>query len=114
MAETVAWVQRNADVLVDSHGIGGDPSRGEPYGFASWAPRMGILAVRNPSTKPAEIAVDVQQAFELPRGAGHRYMLVNPWKGANQRSFPFLQGGKPFVLKLAPLEVLTFEAHPAY
>ena len=48
VAEAIQWVQRNADVLVDSHGIGGNPAKDEVYGFASWQPRMGVLVLRNP------------------------------------------------------------------
>ena len=36
------WSRTNADALVDSHWIGGDPSRQEVYGYASWSPRKGI------------------------------------------------------------------------
>ena len=30
-----------------------DPGDGQPYGYASWSPRKGILALRNPGPKPA-------------------------------------------------------------
>ena len=45
LAEAANWSRANADVLVDTHWIGGDPNRGEVYGYASWSPRKGIVAL---------------------------------------------------------------------
>jgi len=112
LAEALAWMRRSADVLVDSHGIGGDPSRLEPYGFASWSPRMGILVLRNPSDAPATFAVDLQDAFELPRGAASRYELSVPWREAANRPRLTVRAGQPHTFRLAPFEVLTLEALP--
>ena len=41
-----AVLQARWDLSPDSRGIGGDPGKGEVYGFASWTPRMGIVALR--------------------------------------------------------------------
>ena len=53
LAEAAKWSRANADVLVDTHWIGGDPSKLEVYGFASWSPRKGIVMLRNPDEQPA-------------------------------------------------------------
>ncbi|MCC7086179.1 MAG: hypothetical protein IT427_14345 [Pirellulales bacterium] len=119
MAETIAWMRRNADVLVDSHGIGGDPLRGEPYGYASWSPRMGILALRNPSDKTQTLEVDFQRAFELPDGSPTRYVLSSPWRKTAINAPPPLDGVAGagavahYTFQLAPCEVLVVEARPA-
>lgn len=103
IAEAAGWVQQNADVLADSHGIGGDPAKGEVYGFASWSPRLGILVLRNPSDRPADFRIDLEQAFELPAGASRRYALRTRWGRAV---------GRPQTVSLAPFEVLVLEAAP--
>jgi hypothetical protein len=109
-AESIAWLQRNADVLVDSHGIGGDPGKGLVYGFASWSPRLGIVTLRNPTGHTAEYALDLQQAFELPTGAPRRYVLRTPWKQFSPVPQYTASAGKPIPLPLAPWEVLVLEA----
>jgi len=43
LAEAAAWSRANADVLVDTHWIGGDPSLLEVYGWASWKPGKAVL-----------------------------------------------------------------------
>ena len=54
LAEAAKWSRDNADVLVDTHWIGGDPAQLEVYGWASWNPRKAILVLRNPSDKRAD------------------------------------------------------------
>jgi hypothetical protein len=111
-AEAIQWIQRNSDVLVDSHGIGGSPAKGEVYGFASWSPRLGILTLRNPSAQPASLSVDIQNAFELPPRAPRRYALRSPWKQSAPPPASQLEAGKPHNFNLAPFEVLVLEAMP--
>jgi hypothetical protein len=113
VAEAIRWVQRNADVLVDSHGIGGNPAKDEVYGFASWQTRMGVLVLRNPAERPAQFAVDLQEAFELPPGAPRRYVLRTAWKQSSPPPQYRLEAGKPFSFSLAPKEVLVLGAVPA-
>ena len=55
LAEAASWSRQNADVLVDTHWIGGDPAKLEVYGWASWTPAKAILVLRNPSDKPATL-----------------------------------------------------------
>lgn len=112
LAEAAAWSRNNADVLVDVHWLGGDPGAGEPYGYASWSPRKGILALRNPGEKPAEMKVDLKAAFGVPDGAARRYTLVSPWKDNGQTEKLTLEAGKPHTFKLAPFEARVLEAVP--
>ena len=112
VAEAVGWVQHNADVLVDTHGIGGDPARGEAYGYASWSPRKGVLVLRNPAERPAQFPIDVQTAFELPKNAPRRYSARSPWRQPDGREPIVLQAGRAHALQLAPFEVVVLEAVP--
>lgn len=112
VAETIRWVQSNADVLVDSHGIGGDPGKAEVYGFASWQPRKGVLVLRNPADHPSEFRVDLEEVFELPDDAARRYVLSSPGKPSSLPTQLQLDADKPVSLTLAPKEVLVLEAAP--
>jgi hypothetical protein len=112
LAEAAGWARRNADVLVDTHWVGGDPGEGEVYGHASWSPRKGILFLRNPSDRPSSIALDVARAFELPEGAPQAYELKVPWRDDAGRSIVRIEAGVPHAFVLAPFEVLVFDARP--
>ncbi len=111
-AEAVKWSRANSDVLVDSHWLGGDPGKGEVYGFASWSPRKGILVLRNPSSAAASMGVDVQAAFELPPGAARDYRSKTVWSDAKDRTEVTLSAGRPHLFELGPFEVLVLEAEP--
>ena len=113
LAETARWCRENADVLVDTHWVGGDPEQLQVYGFASWSPRLGIVSVRNPSTKPASYTIDVAKAFELPQGAAPRYTVRRLWEPQKPGKTVTLEAGHPHTFELAPFEVLAFEAIPA-
>ncbi len=110
LAEAAHWARGNADVLRDTHWVGGDPAALEVYGWASWSPRKGILVLRNPSDRPQEISLDVRDAFELPAGAALVYRAHSPWKDDAAQAAITLMAGTPYRFQLRPFEVVTLEA----
>ena len=112
LAEAAKWSRSNADVLKDTHWIGGDPAWLEVYGWASWTPKKAILVLRNPSDHPQNIHVDVQQAFELPANAPQAYTAKSPWKDDAGKAAIELRAHAPHEFQLAPFEVLTLDVTP--
>ncbi|MGB6194046.1 MAG: enterotoxin, partial [Terracidiphilus sp.] len=112
LAEAAKWSRANADVLKDTHWIGGDPAWLEVYGWASWAPRKGILVLRNPSSKPQSISIRLQDALELPSGAARAYSATSPWKSDAGRAALTLRALESHEFQLAPFEVLTLDLAP--
>ena len=112
LAECTRWSRENADVLVDVHWVGGDPGKAEPYGYAAWSPRKGILLLRNPADAPQSIRVDLGAAFELPAKARTAYRVSAPWSAADRNVPERLAAGQLYELKLNPLEILLIEAVP--
>ena len=41
VAEAAKWAHAHAEILVDSHWVGGDPLKLEPYGYAAWSRQGG-------------------------------------------------------------------------
>ncbi|MBE6418177.1 MAG: enterotoxin [Akkermansiaceae bacterium] len=109
LAAAAKWTRANADTLVDSHWVGGDPAALEAYGFASWSPAKGILVLRNPSDREQEFAFDPAAVFELPLGAALRYALSSP-KGDELPAE--VAAGVSTSLRLKPFGVLVIEAAP--
>ncbi len=110
LAEAAKWSRDNADVLVDTHWVGGDPAVGEVYGWAAWSERKGILSLRNPSDKPGSITIDIGKAFELPDGAAEKYSLKSPWKENAKSEAIVLSVGETHTFKMEPFGVLVFDA----
>ncbi|HYV76402.1 MAG TPA: enterotoxin, partial [Candidatus Binatia bacterium] len=112
LAEAAAWSRANADVLVDTHWIGGDPALLEVYGWASWSPKKAILVLRNPSDKAQDVAIDIERAFELPAKTPRAYTLHSPWKEDREQPGVSVVGGLPHMFSLKPFEVLALEGAP--
>ena len=112
LAEAAQWSRENADVLVDTHWIGGDAGNGEPYGYASWSPRKGILCVRNPSNRPQVMTLKLADVFELPQGAAKQYTLKSPWKADTGIPARNVAAEVEYRLELQPFEVCILEAMP--
>ena len=109
LAESAQWARANADILVDTHWIGGDPNKLEVYGWASWTPRKGIISLRNPNDQPQTFSLDVQQALELPNGVTKKFVLKSPWKEDAGRAPVSAEAGKPVTISLQPFEIVTLE-----
>ena len=112
VAEAVQWSRANADVLVDSHWVGGDPAKGEVYGFASWSPRKGILVLRNPAERPAHFDVNLKALFELPDGAPRRYLIQYPWRKPPGNLGKTVDATRSLAHVMAPFQVQVLEAIP--
>ena len=109
LAAAAKWTRANADTMVDSHWVGGDPAALEAYGFASWSPAKGILVLRNPADAEQEFSFDPAAVFELPLGAPMRYALSSP-KGDELPAEVAV--GTATTLRLKPFQVLVLEAAP--
>lgn len=112
LAEAARWSRANAEVLKDTHWVGGDPAWLEVYGWASWSSEKGILVLRNPSDKSQSIKLRLQDAFELPVEAAQSYLARSPWASdAGQTRFT-IEAQQPHEFKMSPFEVLTLEMTP--
>jgi hypothetical protein len=110
LAEAANWSRANADVLVDTHWIGGDPAKGKIYGWASWSPRKAIITLRNPDDQPAAFTADPADLFELPANAKRKFRMHSPWKADRDEPDVVIRGSEPCTFKLAPFEVLALES----
>ena len=112
LAEAAKWSRTNADVLVDTHWIGGDAAKGQPYGYASWSARKGILCMRNPSSEPRGLTLKLAEAFELPQGAPQQYALKSPWEADRHRPAEIVAADVEYRSILRAFEVRVLEATP--
>lgn len=111
LAEAAKWSRTNADVLKDTHWIGGDPAWLEIYGWASWSSGKGILVLRNPNDREQIISIKLQDAFELPPEAPQSYLARSPWRDETNHPIP-LNAQQSHEFHLAPFEVVTLDMTP--
>ncbi len=117
LASCIAWVRRNADVLADTHWVGGNPwnkttKDGDIYGWASWNPEKCTLALRNSSNKPKTLKSTLRQILDVPPGVVGSVMLKSSF--ADQRHLKGIMDRKLNVdteisITLEPMEVIVME-----
>ena len=112
LAEAAKWSRANAQVLKDTHWVGGDPGRLDVYGWAAWTPAKAILTLRNPSDKPQPAVIDLARQLELPPGAARRFRAHSPWRSDVAQPARELDADRPQTIELAPFQVLTLELAP--
>ena len=106
LAAGAKWSRAHAEILRDSHWIGGDPARGEVYGWASWSPERAVVALRNPSSHPQSLTLDLAATLELPQGAARSWRVSTPRHGGDLQSW---SADKSLVVNLKPFEVQLWD-----
>ena len=112
LAAAATWSQKNVDVLQDIHWIGGDPGRGEVYGYAGWSPRKGVFSLRNPSPDSQTIKLDIEKILELPQSSATYFMLAGAMDCGTIPGKLKVRKGKLFAVTLAPFELRIWNAIP--
>jgi hypothetical protein len=111
LAAAAKWSRANADVLRDSHWIGGDPGRLDVYGWAAWSPEKSIITLRNPDARSQTAVIDLQRQLELPKAAARLFHVRDVWKSGGDVPAQ-LDADRVSTVTLAPFEVLTLELTP--
>ena len=118
LAEAAKWSRANAEVLKDTHWVGGDPAWLDVYGWASWSAgdgsgkSKGILVLRNPSDHAQTIDITLKDVFELPADAAGEYVAKSPWKENAGHAEIVLSEHQRHRFHLAPFEVVTLDVVP--
>ncbi len=113
LAESAKWSRANAQVLKDTHWIGGDPAKLEVYGWAAWSPAKAIVTLRNPNDHPQDFAASLESLLELPAGAAPVFTARSPWKSQSNEPAIKISAQEHHVFHLQPFQVLTLELLPA-
>lgn len=113
LAEAAKWSRANADVLRDTHWIGGDPGRLDVYGWAAWSPAKAFITLRNPDDKPQLAILDVGRQLQLPEDAARSFNVSDVWHTGGGEVPKTLDADHAVTIRLQPFEVLTLQLVPA-
>ncbi len=109
LAEAAKWSRDNAEILKDTHWIGGDPARLEVYGWAAWTPQKAIITLRNPSERAQEFTAPLASLLELPDKTTQTYVVTSPWIASTQKQETHVSTQDRHMFLLQPFQVLTWE-----
>jgi len=113
LAETAKWSRNNAQILKDSHWIGGDPALLEVYGWAAWSPEKAIVTLRNPSDHPQGFTASLAALLELPGDGARAFVARTPWKSESAKPALTIPAQEQLTFHLEPFQVLTLELAPS-
>lgn len=111
LAAAIKWSRENADIMPDVHWVGGDPSKGDVYGFAAWSPKKAVLTLRNPSNAAKTYLVNTREVFELPSNSNPDYIFYNAKVNSKETKW-YVFKGTVHAVKLEPFEVMVLNAVP--
>ncbi|MGI4021703.1 MAG: hypothetical protein ACRYFA_09375 [Janthinobacterium lividum] len=103
LSEAANWAKSNEAILADVHWIGGDPSKGEVYGFAAWQDGKGTVTLRNPTSVTQSFGCSVQTAFEIPAGKSVNYVFND----AKSLTHSKVTEGSEIKIELKPFQVIV-------
>jgi hypothetical protein len=112
LADASRWAADNESVMTDTHWVGGDPAKGDIYGFAAWSPGKAILSLRNPTSVEKTFEVKTADIFELPRNIIDIFIFYDAITGSNMGNRKAFAEGRLFKISLKPFEVIVLDAIP--
>jgi hypothetical protein len=108
-AGLLKWARTNEDILRNTVIIPSRVELGEPYVYAHWLGRRGILAVRNPSNATRAFDLDMRAA-QAPKDLSDAACYTQyPYRKGIARQ---IKSNSIISLKLAPWELLILEIMP--
>ncbi|MCP4786814.1 MAG: hypothetical protein GY903_20550 [Fuerstiella sp.] len=111
LATTSRWAELNQDRLLNTVYVGGDPAKGQAYGYISWVDGKAILTVRNPDRRAQVIDVpfDERVFFRGEKHTSYRARVIYPFV----EKMPWrLTSGKDITIEAAGDTVTIYELDP--
>lgn len=110
ISRSMAWARKNFDVLMNTELIGGNPMKGETYGYVHFKGSRGIIAARNPVIEASKLKVELAVSLGLDRrAAGLVVQRVYPTRWTSPVIY---KAGDVMTLPLEGFETAVFEVSP--
>jgi hypothetical protein len=110
IGDAITWAKDRSAILADTHMIGGDPAKREPYGYAHFKESKGIIALRNPFITPVNISIHLSAEYGLDPFASNLVLeKVYPYRWISPRLY---SAGITIDIPLEGFETAIFELYP--
>ncbi len=108
-AGLLKWARRNQELLQNTVVLTSRVELGEPYAYAHWSGKRGIVAVRNPSNESQKYTLELAKAG-APKGLADGVCYAQyPYRKGIQEG---ITGRSEITLDLAPWELVFLEIVP--
>ena len=108
LADGLKWARRMFPTFKHVRYHGGDPKRGQVYGYTAWTDRQGYISIHNPSDAPKTYHVVLDKTMGVVGNGNCRPLLV-AGSSANVSLRPVYAVGDGFDVSLAPHDIVVME-----
>jgi hypothetical protein len=106
----MAWARKNFDLLMHTELVGGNPLKGESYGYVHFAGKRGIIAARNPVIESARLVVALDPALGMdPKATALVLQRLYPTRWTSPKLY---KAGDIVTLPLDGFEMTVYEVFP--
>jgi hypothetical protein len=110
LSQGLAWARDRFPVLMRTEMVGGNPMKGETYGYVHFVGSKGIIAARNPVIEASSLKVELTPANGLDPGASSLVLeRVYPTRWISPRLY---RTGDKITVPLDGFETSVYEVYP--
>jgi len=110
ISRAMAWARKNFDLLMHTELIGGNPLKGEAYGYVHFNGKRGIIAARNPVIEGTKLTVGIEAALGLdPKASSLVLQRLYPTRWTSPMLY---KAGDVITLPLDGFEMAVYEVFP--
>lgn len=109
MAEGLKWARDRFPAFSRVRMHGGQPGKGEAYGYSGWNNRMGYISIHNPSDHTQRYEVCLDRRMGLVPDSRARYRVSSPVGDVSGRLAPQYRYGDRLSVELQPGEILILD-----
>ncbi len=103
------WARGHEKLFRSSRMVGGDPRKGDIYGFSAFDEGRGVLSLRNPSAEPRTLERPLSSLLGLPRALRGRTFKLTGTFGASKTLEGVHLGSAALKAELPPLAIAVME-----
>lgn len=105
LAEGLVWVKDMIPTFKRTRMHGGDPSKGEMYGYAGWTGEGGYVSLHNPGKNEQSYSFTLNRELGLVPGSSGSFHLSSPIPGGTEGLPKEAKVGQKITLRLQPGEI---------
>ncbi len=110
LSKSLAWAKDRFNILNKTYMVGGDPTKGEAYGFVHYKQDSGIIAIRNPQMDAQQITVKLDPALGMDPGANNLVLeRIYPTRWISPDLYA---AGATITLPVQGYEAAVYEVYP--
>jgi hypothetical protein len=110
ISRSLAWARDRFPILMNTELIGGNPMKGEAYGYTHFNGNRGIIAARNPVIEASKLKVELAPSQGLdPKASSLVLERVYPTRWISPKLY---KAGETATLPLEGFEMAVYELYP--